>query len=112
MKSAACSCRALGYGYYDADIAVRSGVDSMLNPMNIPDATVTDTTSPTAVLAMRESSHHILYTVVNSRAYAGNTAYSMELWKKILIGVDVVLALLLILAEVCAIRKYRRKKAA
>ncbi|MDY2628003.1 MAG: glycoside hydrolase family 3 C-terminal domain-containing protein [Lachnospiraceae bacterium] len=99
-----------GYGYYDADIAIRSGVDSMLNPMGFEDANVTDTTSATSVTAMRNSCHHILYTVVNSRAYSDeNTVYHMVLWKQIMIGVDVAIAILLILLEVLILRRYKKE---
>ena len=99
-----------GYGYYDADIAIRSGVDSMLNPMGFEDANVTDTSSATSVTAMRNSCHHILYTVVNSRAYNDeNMVYHMVLWKQIMIGVDAGIAILLILLEVLILR-WRKKE--
>lgn len=97
-----------GYGYYDADIAIRAGVDSMLNPMNAPDATVSDTTSATSVLAMRNACHNILYTVVNSRAYDGNVSYELALWKRMLIGADAAAFILLVLLEILLIRRYRR----
>ena len=99
-----------GYGYYDADIAIRSGVDSMLNPMNSPDATVTDTQSATSVNAMRKACHNILYTVVNSRAYNEENAYFMVLWKKILIMLDVLAAVILVVIEILTVRKYRKIK--
>lgn len=100
-----------GYGYYDADMAIRAGVDSMLNPMNHADATVTDVESATSVSAMRNASHNILYTVVNSRAYnEENTGYHMALWRQILLGVDIFAGLLLIMAEIIIIRKYRKNK--
>lgn len=99
-----------GYGYYDADMAIRAGVDSMLNPMNSPDATVTDTKSATSLAAMRRACKSILYTVVNSRAYnEENAGYKMVLWKKILIGADVAAGLLLILMEVFLITRYRKE---
>lgn len=97
-----------GYGYYDADIAIRSGVDSMLNPMNTPDATVTDTASATSVAAMRKSCHNILYTVVNSRAYDGDASYELALWKRMLMGADAAALVLLALLEVFIIRKNRK----
>lgn len=98
-----------GYGYYDADVAIRAGVDSMLNPMNHEDATVSDTESATSVTAMREACHNILYTVVNSRAYNDeNIGYQIVLWKKILIGVDILIGLILVAAEIMIIRKYRK----
>lgn len=97
-----------GYGYYDADIAIRSGVDSMLNPMNSEDATVTDTQSATSVTAMRKACHNILYTVVNSRAYNDENVSSVILWKKLLFMIDIFAGVVLILIEVLTIRKYRK----
>lgn len=100
-----------GYGYYDADRAIRAGTDSMLNPMNHKDATVSDITSATSIIAMRNASHNILYTVVNSRAYADeNIAYRMSAWMVGMISVDVAVALVLILAEVLLIKKYRTRR--
>lgn len=100
-----------GYGYYDADMAIRSGVDSMLSPMNHPDATVTDVKSATSVKAMRNSCHNILYTVVNSRAYNDeNVGYHMTLWRKILLGTDIFAGILLIMIEIMIIRKYRKNE--
>lgn len=82
----------------------------MLNPMGFEDANVTDTSSATSVTAMRNSCHHILYTVVNSRAYNDeNMVYHMVLWKQIMIGVDAGIAILLILLEVLILR-WRKKE--
>lgn len=99
-----------GYGYYDADIAIRSGVDSMLSPMGMEDATVTDQTSATSVIAMRNSCHNILYTVVNSRAYDTDTKAELVLWKRIMLSVDFVAATLLIIMEILIIMKFRKNK--
>lgn len=99
-----------GYGYYDADIAIRSGVDSMLSPMGSEDATVTDQISATSVKAMRNSCHNILYTVVNSRAYDGNAKAEMVLWKRIMLSVDFVVAALLIVMEILMIKRFRKNK--
>lgn len=99
-----------GYGYYDADIAIRSGVDSMLSPMGMEDATVTDQTSATSVIAMRNSCHNILYTVVNSRAYDTDTKAELVLWKRIMFSIDFVAATLLIVMEILIIVKFRKNK--
>jgi len=98
-----------GYGYYDADVAVRSGVSSMLNPMNALDATMTDTQSAASVAAMREACHHTLYTVVNSRAYQDGSQFNMVLWKKALIGFDVAIAILFAAMEFVMLRSWRKK---
>lgn len=99
-----------GYGYYDADVAIRSGVDSMLNPMNAQDATVTDLTSATSVKAMRNACHNILYTVVNSRAYDRDVQEEMVLWKKIMYSVDVAAVVILVGAVIVMIKKFRKNE--
>lgn len=99
-----------GYGYYDADVAVRAGVSSMLNPMNAPDATMTDTESAASVAAMREACHHTLYTVVNSRAYQDAGQFDMVLWQKILIAFDVAVVILLAIMEAVIIRSWKKKE--
>ncbi len=98
-----------GYGYYDADVAVRSGVSSMLNPMNAPDATMSDTTSATSLSAMREACHHTLYTVVNSRDYQDDNGFSMVLWMKLLICFDIAAAVVIAVIEYLVIRKHKKK---
>lgn len=86
---------------------------SVLNPMNMEDAKVTDTNSASSVQRMRTACHNILYTVVNSRAYnEENTKYEMVLWKKILFGADIFAAVILLMLEMLAIRKYRKNEEA
>ena len=61
--------------------------------------------------AMRTSAKNILYTVVNSRAYeAENLNPGMAKWKVILIGADVVAALLIVGLEYTAIKNYKKRK--
>ena len=60
---------------------------------------------------MREACHDIMYTVVNSRAYAPeNLRTGLETWMKVAIGIDVVIGVLLIGWETLAIRTYLRKR--
>lgn len=99
-----------GYGYYDADVAVRAGVSSMLNPMNAPDAVMTDTESPASVVAMREACHHTLYTVVNSRAYQDGSKFNLSLWKKMLIAFDVVIVAILVVLQFVVIRSWKKNR--
>ena len=99
-----------GYGYQDADRMIRNGCDLMLATYSTDQSTVTDQTSATSVIAMRNASHNILYTVVNSRAYSTDVTTSMPTWVKILIAVDILLILLIAFLEFLAIRSYLRKK--
>lgn len=54
-----------GYGYQDADRMMRNGCDLMLATYATDQSTVTDQTSATSIIAMRQASKNILYTVVN-----------------------------------------------
>ena len=99
------------YGYMNADQAIRNGTDFCL--VNYPTATnyVTDTTSATSVLAMRQATKNILYTVVNSRAYdPANLDTGMAAWEITFIVVDVIVALVIVGLEVLVIRKVKKIK--
>ena len=101
------------YGYMDADQAIRNGTDFCLVNYDTATNHVTDTTSATGVQAMRQASKNILYTVVNSRAYAEeNLNMGMPAWQIVAIAADVVLAAVLIVLEVRTIKGYGRRKAA
>ena len=102
------------YGYMDADKAIRGGSDMMLvasSTDNIP----TDQTSATSIIAMRESCHDILYTVVNTAAF-NEENYSEStvtpVWLTTLRTVDIILAVVFIALETLVIRDFivKRKK--
>ncbi len=98
------------YGYMTADQAVRNGTDLMLCTTGNDYNNVTVVTNG-AKQAMRESAKNILYTVVNSRAYADeNLNPGTPIWKTIMIGADVVVALLVVGLEVLAIKNYKKRK--
>ena len=99
------------YGYQNADQEIRNGNDFMLVAYDAETNQVKDQSSATSIIAMRQASKNIMYTVVNSRAYYDeNYSLEMAMWKKLAIGADVVLAGVLILLEVRTIRKFRRSK--
>jgi len=89
---------------------IRNGCDLMLATYPSEFSTVTDQTSATSVQAMRTSSHNILYTVVNSRAYATDVKTSVPAWKIAIYVVDVLLLALIVCLEVLAIKTYLKKK--
>ena len=98
----------------DADKAIRGGSDMMLvasSTDNIP----TDQTSATSIIAMRESCHDILYTVVNTAAF-NEENYSESpatpVWLTTLRTVDIILAVVFIALETLVIRDFivKRKK--
>lgn len=96
------------YGYMDADRAVRGGTDLMLATAG-NDAIMTDL-SATSVIAMREAAKNIFYVVVNSAAYEDYTPGQIPFWMQIMYGVDGVLTVLLVLAEIFLIKGYLKKK--
>ena len=100
------------YGYMDADKAIRGGSDIMLGTAG-NDAILTDQTSATSVLAMRNACHNSLYTVANSRAYSPEVymeATAMPAWQVTVFVVDGVLAAILIVLEALTLRGYLKKK--
>ena len=101
------------YGYMDADQAIRNGTDFCLVNYDTATIHVTNTTSAPSVPARRQASKNILYTVVNSRAYAEeNLNMGMPTWQIVAIAADVVLAAVLIVLEVRTIKGYGRRKTA
>ena len=98
------------YGYMTADQAVRNGGDLMLCTTGNDYNNVTVLTN-SSKQAMRTAAKNILYTVVNSRAYdEENLNPGMAKWKIVLIGADVVAALLIVGLEYTAIKNYKKRK--
>ena len=100
------------YGYMSSDQAIRNGTDCML--VNYPTQTnnvqFRDTNG--AQQAMRTATKNILYTVVNSRAYAPeNLNPGMASWKVIMIVCDVVFAVLMICLMYIFIKNFGKNKA-
>ena len=98
------------YGYMTADQGVRNGCDLMLCTTGNDFNTVTVLTN-SSKQALREASKNILYTVVNSRAYAAeNLNPGMAKWEIILIGADVLVALLIVALEIKTFKSYKKRK--
>ena len=101
-----------GYGYQDADILIRNGNDFCLTPQATDFSKVSDTTSATSVLAMRQASKNILYTTANSRAYANGLnggAAKWEIVKNVILAAVIVLCAVL---EFLSIKKFLKAKKA
>lgn len=97
------------FGFMDSDRAIRNGVDIMLADYDTGTNYLTDTTSATAVKAMRQATKNILYTVVNSRVYEDHTFdRGLDTWQKVLIGVDALVLILFAVAEIRTVQKYRK----
>ena len=100
------------YGYMNSDQAIRNGTDCMLVAYDTETNHVKDQTSATGVQAMRQACKNILYTVVNSRAYdPANLETGLMGWQIAAIVIDVVFAAVIIVLEVAAINKFRRRLA-
>ncbi len=80
-----------GYGYQDADILIRNGNDFCLTPQMTDFSRVTDTTSATSVIAMRQACKNILYTCANSRAYAIASKGGTPGWVKTMYVIDALI---------------------
>lgn len=100
------------YGYMDADAAIRGGTDFCLRPNYNDYNKVSDQESATSIKIMRQSCKNILYTVVNSRAYADeNLNPGMPKWQIAAIAIDVLLVVLLVLLEIKVVLKgYKKRK--
>lgn len=99
--------------FMNADQAIRNGNDAMLVAYDTETNHVKDQESATSVQAMRQASKNILYTVVNSRAYAEENLQTGPLpWGKAAYCIDGALIILLAAVEVFYIRKgyLKRKK--
>ena len=90
----------------------RNGNDFCLTPQATDFSKVSDLTSATSVLAMRQACKNILYTTANSRAYATDSKAGMPTWEKVMYGIIAAIVLLCALWEFLMIRKYRKAKKA
>lgn len=99
------------YGYMNADQAIRNGNDFCLVNYETGTNRLVDKESATSVIAMRQACKNILYTVVNSRAYAEeNLNPGMPTWQILMIVADVIIVALLGLWEVKAVKKFKKSK--
>ncbi len=101
-----------GYGYQDADILIRNGNDFCLTPQATDFSKVSDTTSATSVLAMRQACKNILYTTANSRAYASDSNGGAAKWEIVKNVILCAIILLCALLEFLSIKKYLKAKKA
>ena len=100
-----------GHGFMNADAALANGVDAMLSTFNGEENNVANSEHPTSVLQMRNACKNVMYTVVSSWAYDGeHEKTGMENWKKVGIGIDIVIAFFMAGTEVLVIRGYKKRK--
>ena len=100
------------YGFQDADRMVRNGNDCMLVAYDTETNHMTDTTSATSVIAMRQACKNIMHVSVNSRAYyPENLTSGLMGWQIMAIVIDVILAALVIFLEVVTLKRFKKRKA-
>ena len=68
-----------GYNYINGDQAIRNGTNAILNPDLVEETSVHDQTSATSVLAMRDSTHSILYAVAEQQRLHDRRRYGEPL---------------------------------
>ena len=95
-------------GIMYANAAIRTGGDKMLSSAGDAKANATDTEKAGTVVAMREASHNILYSLANCNAMDDRN-FKTPGWVKGLVTADVVIILLLLFWEVMTVRAYRKK---
>ena len=100
-----------GMGYMDAEQGIRNGNDICLAPYDSDTNNVHDLTGATSLNAMRQACKNIMYTVVNSRAYAPeNLQTGLQPWQIVAIVVDAVIFLGLAALEILVVRKGWQKR--
>ena len=100
-----------GYGYQNADQIIRAGGDLMLATVDMGVNHLQDD-SATSVIAARQASKNILFTVANSWIYAdGQPESTPATWEYIAWSALAVLGLGVIALEVVTIRRFQRRRA-
>lgn len=101
-----------GYGFMNADQAIRNGNDICLTNYDTGCNYVKDTVSATSVQAMRQAAKNIMYTVVNSRAYSTEGSVGkLQTWEKTMFGIDAAVVLILAALELTVVKKgYQKRK--
>ncbi|MCD7753299.1 MAG: glycoside hydrolase family 3 C-terminal domain-containing protein [Clostridiales bacterium] len=92
-----------------ADSAIRVGGDKMLSSSGDAKAFATNTDDANTVIAMRNASHNILYSLANSSAMDERN-FSTPGWVTTFYGVDVVIGLVVIALEAYAIVRFVKKR--
>lgn len=97
----------------ERDMIMRAGSDMYM--IQAPGYNASDYDSATARSAMRTAIHNIAYMTVNSNAMNGITPGStlrltLSPWKKLLIGADAIVALVVVLMIACMVLRSRDEK--
>lgn len=93
----------------NADQVIATGGSCCLSTFDIGTNFVSDPENPSLAQYMRTACKNMMYTVVNSNAYADGAEVEMALWMKMLIGADIILAIIFVGCEILTIKKYRKR---
>ncbi len=99
------------YGYQLTDDCIRNGNDIMLGFNSYESNVLHDTDSPTFVLALRQASKNILYTVANSGNYTVENPdeAGMDDMTRTFLIIDIIVFVILAAVEVLVILRWRKK---
>ena len=99
------------YGYQNTDDCIRNGNDIMLGFNSYESNKITDTDAASCVIALRNASKNIMYTVANSGAYT--IEKEKELFTpmtKMFIGIDTAIVLISAAIMIYIIIRWRKKR--
>ncbi len=102
------------YGYQLTDDCIRNGNDIMLGFNSYESNVLTDIDAPTLVLALRQASKNILYTIANSGNYTMEDpdAAGLDTMTAVFLAADITIAAVCIAAEAIVLLRWRKKRAA
>lgn len=92
-----------------ADSAIRTGGDKMLSSAGDQKGFASNTNQAATVVAMRQSCHNILYSLVNSNAMSERN-FGTPSWVKTIYTVDAVVGVVLVALEAFAIWSFLKKR--
>lgn len=100
------------YGYQNTEDSIRNGNDLMLGFNSYESNKITDTDSATCVLALRQASKNILYTVGNSGNYTSEDAQGggLDHMTKVFIAIDAVIGIASLAILTFVLSRYFRKR--
>ena len=101
-----------GYGYMDMDQAIRNGGDIALAPYDVGTNILDDQESGTSLQYARSACKNVLYTVVNSRAYANVVDLGTPAWLQAVQTASIVIYVLLAAWEVLMVMDFLKKQKA
>lgn len=100
------------YGYQNTEDSIRNGNDLMLGFNSYESNKITDIDSATCVLALRQASKNILYTVGNSGNYTSEDAQAggLDPMTKVFITIDAVIGIISLAILAFVYTRYFRKR--